>query len=244
VLDTDPVARRISLGLKQTEPNPWSVIAAKYAVGSKVRGKVRNLTDFGAFVEVEEGIDGLVHISDLTWSKRIKHPSEILNKGDEVEAVILKIDTENQRLSLGVKQLQPNIWDEFFRLHNVGDVVRGKVVRLTDFGAFVELESGVEGLVHVSEFSTERVENPETHFNIDDEIDVKIIRMDPTENKIGLSVKSILQDGDRSDVATYARDGGSASLADVVGADLERGRSGRKHRRETVDEEGDHNDER
>ncbi|MFQ5766829.1 MAG: 30S ribosomal protein S1, partial [Acidobacteriota bacterium] len=164
VLDLDKENRRLSLGLKQTEPNPWALIDEKYEVGTRITGKIRNLTNFGAFVEVEEGVDGLVHISDLSWSKRIKHPSEVLSKGDEVEAVILKIDTENQRLSLGIKQLQPNIWEEFFRLHSVGDVVRGKVVRLTEFGAFIELEEGIEGLVHVSEFSTERVENPETYF--------------------------------------------------------------------------------
>ncbi len=153
VLDLDKENRRLSLGLKQTEPNPWALIDEKYEVGSRITGKVRNLTNFGAFIEVEEGVDGLVHISDLSWSKRIKHPSEVLQKGDEVEAVILKIDTENQRLSLGIKQLQPNIWDEFYRLHSVGEVMRGKVVRLTEFGAFVELEEGIEGLVHVSEFS-------------------------------------------------------------------------------------------
>jgi small subunit ribosomal protein S1 len=238
VLDLDKENRRLSLGLKQTEPNPWALIDQKYEVGSRITGKVRNLTNFGAFIEVEEGVDGLVHISDLTWSKRIKHPSEILQKGDEVEAVILKIDTENQRLSLGIKQLQPNTWDEFFRLHNVGDVLRGKVVRLTEFGAFVEMDDGVEGLVHVSEFSMERVENPETYFEIGDEMDVKIIKMDPTENKVGLSVKAIVQDTQASDMAAYAHEGGGISLGDMVGGELDRRRTKpTKRRRDRYDDD-------
>jgi small subunit ribosomal protein S1 len=237
VLDLDKENRRLSLGLKQTEPNPWALIDQKYEVGSRITGKVRNLTNFGAFIEVEEGVDGLVHISDLTWSKRIKHPSEILQKGDEVEAVILKIDTENQRLSLGIKQLQPNSWDEFFRLHNVGDVLRGKVVRLTEFGAFVEMDEGVEGLVHVSEFSMERVENPETYFEIGHELDVKIIKMDPTENKVGLSVKAIVQDTQASDVAAFTHEGGGISLGDMVGGELDRRRGKSKRRRDRYDDD-------
>ncbi|MFQ5669780.1 MAG: 30S ribosomal protein S1 [Acidobacteriota bacterium] len=236
VLDLDKENRRLSLGLKQTEPNPWALIDQKYEVGSRITGKVRNLTNFGAFIEVEEGVDGLVHISDLSWSKRIRHPSEILQKGDDVEAVILKIDTENQRLSLGIKQLLPNIWDEFFRIHQVGDVLRGKVVRLTEFGAFVELEEGIEGLVHVSEFSMERVENPESYFNIGDEIEVKLIKLDPAENKIGLSVKAVLQQSQQHDLETYAMEGGAMRLADVVGPELDLRRSGgRKRRRERQD---------
>jgi small subunit ribosomal protein S1 len=230
VLDLDKENRRLSLGLKQTEPNPWALIDEKYEVGSRITGTIRNLTNFGAFIEVEEGVDGLVHISDLSWSKRIKHPSDLLQKGDEIEAVILKIDTENQRLSLGIKQLQPNIWDEFYRLHNVGDVLRGKVVRLTEFGAFVELEEGIEGLVHVSEFSPERVENPETYFNTGDEIDVKVIKMDPTDNKIGLSVKAIVQET-QPDLSAYSQNGGAVSLGDVVGLELDRRRGTARRRR-------------
>ena len=132
--------------------NPWHELADKYPVGSKIDGKVRNLTEFGAFVEVEEDIDGLIHISDMSWSKRIKHPSEVLKKGDEVEAMVLNIDAENQRLSLGLKQLATDIWDDFFSRRHVGDIVEGKVVRMTNFGAFVELDEGIEGLIHVSEF--------------------------------------------------------------------------------------------
>ena len=152
VLGVDPTARRISLGLKQVETNPWHDLAEKYPVGSKIQGKVRNLTEFGAFVEVEEDIDGLIHISDMSWSKRIKHPSEVLKKGDVVEAMVLNIDAENQRLSLGLKQLATDIWDDFFSRHHVGDTIEGKVVRMTNFGAFVELDEGIEGLIHVSEF--------------------------------------------------------------------------------------------
>ena len=152
VLGVDPGARRISLGLKQVESNPWHELTEKYPIGTNITGKVRNLTEFGAFVEVEEGIDGLIHISDMSWSKRLKHPSEVLKKGDTVEAMVLNIDAENQRLSLGLKQLQTDVWDEFFTQHHVGDLVEGKVVRVTNFGAFVELAEGIEGLIHVSEF--------------------------------------------------------------------------------------------
>ena len=152
VLGVDPNARRIALGLKQIESNPWQQLGEKYPVGSKITGTVRNLTEFGAFVEVEEGIDGLIHISDMSWSKRLKHPSDVIKKGDEVEAMVLNIDPENQRLSLGLKQLATDIWDDFFSTTKVGDVVEGKVVRITSFGAFVELAEGIEGLIHVSEF--------------------------------------------------------------------------------------------
>ena len=152
VLGVDPTARRISLGLKQVESNPWHELGEKYPVGTKIKGKVRNLTEFGAFVEVEEDIDGLIHISDMSWSKRVKHPSEVLKKGDVVDAMVLSIDAENQRLSLGLKQLATDIWDDFFSRHNVNDVIAGKVTRMTNFGAFVELDEGIEGLIHVSEF--------------------------------------------------------------------------------------------
>jgi len=189
VLDIDQEGRRLSLGLKQTEPNPWELIGTKYRVGDTIHGTVRNITDFGAFIEVEEGVDGLVHISDLSWTKRVQHPSEVLNKGDDVEAVILKIDSDNQRLSLGLKQLQPNVVEDFFRTHTVGDVLAGKIVRLTEFGAFVELFEGIEGLVHVSEMSEDRIERPEDSFSTGQEVRVRIIKMDPVEKKIGLTMK-------------------------------------------------------
>ena len=220
VLDVDQEGRRLSLGLRQTEPNPWDLIAEKYHLGDRITGKVRNLTDFGAFVEVEEGIDGLVHISDLSWTKRLRHPSEMLKKGDTVEATILKIDSENQRLSLGIKQLSPNIWDEFFRLRQVGEVVTGKVVRLTDFGAFVEVEEGIEGLVHVSELSEERVEQPKDCLSVGDVVRAKIIKMDPVEQKIGLSIKAALQDMTQEELRAYLQErqqNSQSTIGDVVG---------------------------
>ena len=203
VLEIDQEARRLSLGLKQTEPNPWSVIEQTYRIGDRIKGTVRNLTDFGAFVEVEEGVDGLVHISDLSWTKRIKHPSELLTKGEEVEAVILKIDSENQRLSLGLKQLQPNAVEDFFRTHTVGDALAGKIVRLTEFGAFIEILEGVEGLVHVSEMSEEHLDKPEDRFNVGDEVKVKIIKMDPVEKKIGLTIKGVDADTEITPLESY-----------------------------------------
>jgi small subunit ribosomal protein S1 len=220
VLEIDQNGRRLSLGLKQTEPNPWDLVDQKYRVGDRITGKVRNLTDFGAFVEVEEGIDGLIHISDLSWNKRIKHPSEVLKKGDGVEAVILRIETENQRLSLGLKQLAPNAYDDFFAIHRVGEVLEGRVARLTDFGAFVELEDGVEGLVHVSEIARDRVEKPEDRLQPDMRVTVKIIRLDAQEKKIGLSIRAVLEEQDGDLLSTYGASGtpGGASMAEILSA--------------------------
>ena len=181
VLGVDPTARRISLGLKQVETNPWHDLAEKYPVGSRIQGKVRNLTEFGAFVEVEEDIDGLIHISDMSWSKRVKHPSEILKKGDVVDAMVLNIDAENQRLSLGLKQLATDIWDDFFTRHHVGDTIEGKVVRMTNFGAFVELDEGIEGLIHVSEFDDARVTGKgeeKIELKVGETYPMKIIKLD------------------------------------------------------------------
>jgi small subunit ribosomal protein S1 len=223
ILDIDREARRLSLGLKQTEPNPWDLISAKYRVGDKLKGTVRNITDFGAFIEVEEGVDGLVHISDLSWNKRIAHPSEVLTKAEEIEAVILKIDSENQRLSLGIKQLEPNAIEGFFDSHAVGHVLRGKITRLADFGAFVELFEGLEGLVHVSELSHERIEKPEDRFTVGQEVRVKVIKLDPVEKKVGLSIKAALDEPDSDTVKQYfdSQPGdGSATLGDVMDASL------------------------
>jgi small subunit ribosomal protein S1 len=203
VLGIDQEAHRISLGLKQVETNPWQELSDKYPVGSRLKGKVRNLTEFGAFVEVEEGIDGLIHISDLSWTKRIKHPSEVLKKGDTVEAVVLNIDAENQRLSLGLKQLATDIWDEFFAHHKTGDVVEGKIVRLTNFGAFVELADGIEGLVHVSELDDKRVDRPEEHFKAGESYPMKIIKINEGEKKIGLSIRAVRQDEVQRDLDSY-----------------------------------------
>jgi small subunit ribosomal protein S1 len=209
VLGIDQEAHRISLGLKQTETNPWLQLVEKYPVGSKIKGKVRNLTEFGAFVEVEEGIDGLIHISDLSWTKRVKHPSEVLKKGDVVEAVVLNIDAENQRLSLGLKQLATDIWDEFFAHHKVGDVIEGKVVRVTNFGVFAELHEGIEGLVHVSELDEKRVDKPEEHFKVGDSYPMKIIKISEGEKKIGLSIKAVKQDDYQRDMDSYRESSGS-----------------------------------
>jgi small subunit ribosomal protein S1 len=225
VLGVDPAARRISLGLKQVESNPWNELAEKYPVGTKIKGKVRNLTEFGAFVEVEEDIDGLIHISDMSWSKRVKHPSEVLKKGDVVEAMVLSIDADNQRLSLGLKQLATDIWDDFFSRHHVGTVVEGKVTRMTNFGAFVELDEGIEGLIHVSEFddshgspsanspsaNTEKID-----LQVGNTYQMKIIKLSPQERKIGLSIRAMKDDQFRSDWEAYQENEGTgtATLGD------------------------------
>src|SRR6188474_186023 len=205
VLGVDPGARRISLGLKQVESNPWHELTDKYPIGTTITGKVRNLTEFGAFVEVEEGIDGLIHISDMSWSKRLKHPSEALKKGDTVEAMVLNIDAENQRLSLGLKQLQTDIWDEFFQQHHVGDTVEGKIVRMTNFGAFVELAEGIEGLIHVSEFddSTQKGKDGKLDLQVGESYQMKIIKLMPSERKIGLSIRALKNEEFRADWEAY-----------------------------------------
>jgi small subunit ribosomal protein S1 len=205
VLGVDPGARRISLGLKQVESNPWHELTEKYPIGTTITGKVRNLTEFGAFVEVEEGIDGLIHISDMSWSKRLKHPSEVLKKGDTVEAMVLNIDAENQRLSLGLKQLQTDVWDEFFTQHHVGDIVEGKVVRVTNFGAFVELAEGIEGLIHVSEFdeSHHAGKDEKLELKVGEPYQMKIIRLIPGERKIGLSIRALKNEEFRADWEAY-----------------------------------------
>ena len=203
VLGVDPEARRISLGLKQIETNPWHELVDKYPVGSRLTGTVRNLTEFGAFVEVEEGIDGLIHISDMSWSKRLKHPSEVLTKGDDVEAMVLSIDPDNQRLSLGLKQLATDIWDDFFSQKKVGDIVEGKVVRLTNFGAFVELAEGIEGLIHVSEFD-EQAGGKQEELKVDAVIKIRIIKLSPSERKVGLSIRALKNDAFETDWQSYS----------------------------------------
>ena len=224
VLDIDVESRRISLGLKQTEPNPWDVIEARYAPGTVVAGKIRNITDFGAFIEIEDGIDGLVHVSDISWTKRAKHPSEILKKGDDVQAVVLSIDAANQKLSLGIKQLEPDRWEDWFSRHNIGDSVKGRVVRMTNFGAFVELEEGIEGLCHVSELDEKHVEKPTEFFNIGQEIETRVIKMSLQEKKIGLSLKAMKEDDPRLELTSYmaSADSGNASMGERLGEQLQR----------------------
>jgi small subunit ribosomal protein S1 len=215
VLGVDPAARRISLGLKQVESNPWHQLVEKYPVGTRIKGKVRNLTEFGAFVEVEEDIDGLIHISDMSWSKRIKHPSEVLKKGDVVEAMVLSIDAENQRLSLGLKQLATDIWEDFFSRHKVGDIIEGKIVRMTNFGAFVELDEGIEGLIHVSEFDDSQG-GEKINLEVGQTTPMKIIKLSPADRKIGLSIRALKSDEYRSDWEAYssAQGEGGATLGE------------------------------
>ncbi|MFN7997543.1 MAG: 30S ribosomal protein S1 [Bryobacteraceae bacterium] len=212
VLEVHPQERRISLGLKQLEPNPWTTIDSRYSIGSVVEGRVRNMTDFGAFIEIEEGIDGLVHVSDLSWTKRVKHPSEILKKGQLVQAVILNIDAKGHRLSLGIKQLQPDAWETYFQSHQPGDLVHGRVTRLAGFGAFVELAEGVEGLCHFSEvpgYSGRRAAEPP--LAVGGEHDFKIIKMSEAEKKIGLSLKAVTHDEEKSRLADYQRQAAAAT---------------------------------
>jgi len=226
VLDIDPKAKRIALGMKQIEANPWTLLEDKYPIGSIIKGQVRNVTDFGIFVGVQEGIDGLVHVSDISWTQRIKHPGDLFKKGDEVEAVVLNIDVENERFSLGIKQLHPDPWTELPNKYPIGSRVKGKVTKVADFGAFVEIEPGIEGLVHVSELRDERVENPRDVVKEGDELDVKVIDMDPHERKVALSVKAALHEGE--DYREYMRSQQSSSrssFGDVFGEKL--GRKGR-----------------
>ena len=219
VLDIDPKAKRIALGMKQIEPNPWTLLEDKYPIGSVIKGQVKNVTDFGIFVGVEEGIDGLVHVSDISWTKHVKHPGEIFKKADEVEAVVLNIDVENERFSLGIKQLLQDPWDTLYERMPVGSRVKGKVTKVTDFGAFVEIEQGIEGLVHVSELRDERVENPRDVVKENEDIEVKIIDINTTDRKVALSVKALSHDGD-DDYREYLRrqsgDGSKAKLGDLL----------------------------
>ena len=210
VLDIKPKERRISLGIKQLEADPWTTVADRYSVGSVVEGRVRKITDFGAFVEIEEGIDGLVHISDLSWTKRVAHPSEILKKGQLVQAAVLQIDPENRRLSLGVKQLQPDAWETFFRAHQIGDRVKGRVCRVSNFGVFVELAPGVEGLCHNSEIPGDH-KRGEPPLPLHDELEFKIIKMHEAEKRIGLSIRALADDHERSRLEEYQRNAAAAS---------------------------------
>jgi small subunit ribosomal protein S1 len=204
VLNVDSASRKISLGMKQTAPNPWDMVEGKYAIGTRIEGKVKSLTDFGAFVGLEEGIDGLIHISDMSWTKHIKHPSELFKKGQKVEAVVLRIDKEKERLSLGYKQLKSDPWDdEIPNRYAVGDVAVGKVSKVADFGIFVELDGGVEGLIHISETGLDQQAKLEEKFKLQDEVTAKIIKVDREERKIALSLRDHQMDSDRRTVDEY-----------------------------------------
>src|SRR5882762_992501 len=191
VLEVNRGAKRISLGMKQVEPDPWATIDERYRVGNRVMGKVRNLTDFGAFVELEAGVDGLLHISDMSWTRNVGHPSEVLKKGQELETQILNIDKDNKRISLGLKQIQPDPWTTVAQRYPMGSRVTGKVVRLTDFGAFVELEAGVDGLLHISQMSNRPIGRPDELVTVGDELTLLVIRVDQNERRIGLSLKEL-----------------------------------------------------
>ena len=204
VLNVDSASRKISLGMKQTAPNPWDMVEGKYAIGTHIDGKVKSLTDFGAFIGLEEGIDGLIHISDMSWTKHIKHPSELFKKGQKVEAVVLRIDKEKERLSLGYKQLKSDPWDdEIPNRYAVGDVAVGKVSKVADFGIFVELDGGVEGLIHISEAGLDQQAKLEEKFKLQDEVTAKIIKVDREERKIALSLRDHQMDSDRRTVDEY-----------------------------------------
>ncbi len=211
VLDIKPKERRISLGIKQLEADPWTTVADRYSIGSVVEGRVRKLADFGAFIEIEEGVDGLVHISDISWTAHVKHPSELVKKGQIVQAVILNIDAQNRRLSLGMKQLQPDAWETFFRSHQVGDIVRGRVSRAAAFGVFVELYPGVEGLCHRTEIPGEKSHktvsrgSDEPALAIGEEHDFKVIKVNEAQKRIGLSLRAIGEDDERDRLQRYSR---------------------------------------
>jgi small subunit ribosomal protein S1 len=189
ILEVNSESKRISLGLKQTTPNPWLALKEKYAEGTVIRGRIRNITDFGIFVGVEEGIDGLVHVSDISWKHRVKHPSELYKKGQEIDAVVLHVDVENEKFSLGIKQLDKNPWEEFCERYNPGAIITGKVTNITDFGIFVEIEEGIEGLVHISELSQKRVKAASDLFAVGDSVTAMVKSVDPKNRKIRLSIK-------------------------------------------------------
>ena len=212
ILSVNPNDRRISLGMKQLQENPWEQLEDKYPIGAIIEGRVRNLTDFGAFIEIEDGIDGLVHVSNLSWTKRIKHPSEVLKKGEKVRAIVLGVEPENRRLSLGVKQLQPDVWETFFAQHRIGDVIKGKVLRTAQFGAFVEIAEGVEGLCHVSEAVDQN--NVAVKLDVDTEHEFKIVKMNQEEKKVGLSIRAVGEEASRAEVEIYKEHGSTKDHKD------------------------------
>src|SRR6516162_5837832 len=241
VLGVDEGNRRISLGLKQTEPNPWQELASRHPIGSTISGKVKSITDFGVFVEIEPGIDGLAHISDLSWTKKVRHPSELYKKGDEVQAVVLGIEVEHERVSLGIKQLTPDPWDSVAQRYPLNTVIKGKVSSVADFGVFVELEEGIEGLIHISQLSNERVDKPSSLFKVGDEVECLVVQVDTRERRIGLSVKALSQHMEREEMQAYLkreREAQRFSMEDILNEELRldredsgRGRSGRGRER-------------
>ncbi len=233
VLGVDEGNRRISLGLKQTEPNPWEALSDIHPIGSTIRGKVKSITDFGVFVEIEPGIDGLVHISDLSWTKKVRHPSEVYKKGDEVEAVVLGIEVEHERVSLGVKQLTPDPWDTVAQRYPLNNRVNGKVSSVADFGVFVELEEGIEGLIHISQLSNERVDKPSSLFKVGDELEALVVQVDSKERRIGLSIKGLRAHEEREEMQAYLKrehEASRFSLEDILKEELRLDRDDRTPR--------------
>jgi small subunit ribosomal protein S1 len=218
VLNISAENRRISLGMKQVVPNPWDVVSEKYPVGTTIEGKIKNITDFGLFIGIDEGIDGLVHISDISWTKRIKHPSELYKKGDVVQAIVLNIDKQSERFSLGVKQLQKDPWETIPERYEIGDKITGAITNVTDFGLFVELEEGIEGLAHVSEVSREKIKTPVGKFQVGNIISAKVININPKERRIGLSLKQLETDEEHDLVVDYlsAYKGSESSLGELL----------------------------
>lgn len=211
ILSIDPDRKRISLGIKQLEPNPWDVIAENYPVGTTIAGKIKNITDFGIFIGIDEGIDGLVHISDISWTKRIRHPSEVYKKGQEVQAIVLNIDKNNERFSLGIKQLQPDPWQSVPDRYPLGSVISGPITNVTDFGLFVEIEEGIEGLVHISEISKEKIKSPVGQFQVGDRVTSKVINISPKDRKIGLSMKKVEEQEERTHYQSYVNSAKAAT---------------------------------
>ncbi|MGQ9859807.1 MAG: 30S ribosomal protein S1 [Thermodesulfobacteriota bacterium] len=203
VLGVDPGRRRISLGMKQLKPNPWVTVAEKYPVGTILQGRIRNITEFGIFIGLDEGIDGMVHVSDISWTKRIRHPGEVFKKGQEVQAIVLHIDQENERFSLGIKQLEPDPWESIPVRYPVGSRVRGKVTSVTDFGVFLEIEEGIEGLIHISELRREKVKSASEVCKEGDELEAMVIHVDAKERKIGLSLKALQKRDEEADIRGY-----------------------------------------
>ncbi|MEW6220428.1 MAG: 30S ribosomal protein S1 [Thermodesulfobacteriota bacterium] len=223
ILNVDVEAKRISLGMKQLQPNPWDLVAENYPVGSIIEGKIKNITDFGIFIGIEEGIDGLIHVSDISWTQRVKHPGEIYSKGQTIQAVVLKIDRENERFSLGVKQLEPDPWDRVASTYRVGSRVDGKITNVTDFGVFVELENGIEGMVHVSELSREKIKTPVGLYNVGDTLSARVINVSAKDRKIGLSVKALDDDSHQSSYEEFVKKSSSApsTIGDLLKEEME-----------------------
>lgn len=225
VLNVDVDAKRISLGMKQLKTNPWDLVTENYPVGSIIEGKIKNITDFGIFIGIEEGIDGLIHVSDLSWTERIKHPSEKYGKDDMIQAVVLKIDRENERFSLGVKQLQPDPWQEAMNKYPLGSTVEGKITNVTDFGVFVEVEEGIEGLVHVSEISKDKVSTPVGMYNVGDMLTTKVINVSAKDRKIGLSIKALTEEPDGGNLADYQKktaSNGPSTIGDLLKEEMDK----------------------